>query len=89
MTEQQYQEYQRKKRELDPIKDFLFWCGKRRRKCLGEYDVKIIVNKLIFGMIGHGAISSKNFVMPNELRDRVIEVVGQYVDEKELELQNI
>ena len=89
MTEQQYQEYQRKKRELDPIKDFLFWCGNRHRKCLGEYDSKIIVEKMLFGMIGFGAISSKEFVMPKELRDRVIAVVEQYVDEKELELQSI
>ena len=89
MTEQQYYEYQKKKKELDEIKDFLFWCGKRHRKCLGEYDSKIIVDKLLFGRVGFGAIGSQNFVMPRELRDRVIAVVEQYVDEKELELQNI
>lgn len=89
MTEQQYQEYQRKKRELDPIKDFLFWCGKKYRCSLGDYDCKIIVDKMLFGRVGFGAIASHNFVMPKELKDRVIAVVEQYVDEKELELQNI
>lgn len=89
MTEQQYQAYQKTKRELESIKDFLFWCGNRHRKCLGEYDSKIIVDKMLFGRVGFGAIASHNFVMPQELRDRVIAVVEQYVDEKELELQNI
>ena len=89
MTEQQYFEYQKKKKELQPIKDFLFWCGDKYRQSMGCYDSKIIVDKLLFGRIGFGAIASCSFPMPRELRDRVIKVVEQYVDEKELELQDI
>lgn len=86
MTEQQYKEYERISEEIEPIKKFLFWCGERY-KCnsVGKYDCRLItkVKKILIGRKGYGAIGSTEVELSEELQDRIIEVVEDYVAEKE------
>ena len=92
MTEQQYKDYERISKELKPIKDFLFWCGERY-KCdsVGKYDCRLItkVKDFLIGRKGNRAIESTEVELSDELQDRIIEVVEDYVAEKEKELEQI
>lgn len=92
MTEQQYKDYERISKELKPIKDFLFWCGERyKEKSVSKYECRLITKakEILIGRKGYGGIPSTEVPLPEELQDRIIEVVEDYVAEKEKELEQI
>ena len=92
MTDEQYQKYAKIKEEIEPIKDFLFWCGhKYSSRGYGGYETKLIRKKSIFsiGRVAYGGMTSMDVKIPLELQDRIIDVVEQYVDEKQKELDEI
>ncbi|MGN1138294.1 MAG: hypothetical protein ACI4RM_02515 [Ruminococcus sp.] len=90
MTNEQFNKYQTLKKEIEPIKSFLNWCGKRyRRKGIGQYHMRLIKKKFCIGRKGIGAIESTIVEIPIELQDRIIDVIEEYFDEKQKELDEI
>lgn len=90
MTNEQFEKYQSLKKEIEPIKDFLEWCGKKYRCCgIGQYSMRLIKKKFSIGRKGAGLIDSTIVDIPIELQDRIIDVIEKYVDEKQKELDEI
>lgn len=94
MTEKQFVKYREIQEEIDPIKEFLFWCGNRYHgNGFGKYRFKLATCRKRFvlrrvGLAG-GVVAGDTFKMPRELQERIIEVVEQYFDEKQKELDEI
>ena len=88
MTNEQFEKYQALKKEIEPIKAFLEWCGKRHR-CYGtgKFPMRLIKKKFCIGRKGMGVIDSTVDEIPIELQDRIIDVIEEYVDEKQKELE--
>ena len=92
MTEGQYEEYRKKKEELNQIKEFLYWCGiKYKSDYVSKYKARLIGRKAVIkiGRKGIGAIKGMEVDLPKELQDKIIGVIEDYVDEKETELSEI
>ena len=90
MTNEQFNKYQSLKKEIEPIKSFLEWCGKRYKCCfIGQYPMRLIKKKFSIGQKGIGAIDSTIVEIPIELQDRIIDIIEKYVDEKQKELEKI
>lgn len=92
MTEGQYEEYKNKKEELNPIKEFLYWCGiKYKSDYVAKYKARLIGQKAIIkiGRKGIGAIKGMEVDLPKDLQAKIIGVIEDYVDEKEKELSEI
>lgn len=90
MTEKQYKKYTELKKEIEPLKNFLFWCGKKYRcTSVGHYQTRILKKKFCVGRVGCGCIENTEVKLPDELQDRIIEVIENYVDEKQKELDEI
>ena len=90
MTDEQFEKYQTLKNEIEPIKEFLEWCGKRYR-CYGvhPYPMRLIKKKFSIGAIGNSLLDSTIVKLPIELQDRIIDVIEEYFDEKQKELEKI
>lgn len=87
MTELQYQKYRLLKEEIEPIKNFLSWCGnKYRDKYVSFYGMRLIKKEFKIGRKGYGAIPNTEVTIPYELQERIVEVIEQWVDEKQREL---
>ena len=93
MTKEQFELYKKIENEIEDIKKFLFWCGKRHHV---EYVPKFRFDFLAKGkelflhMNSSLSKSEENtFNIPIELQERIIEVVENYLDEKEEELRKI
>lgn len=93
MTEQQYKEYKEIKEEIEHIKRFLSWCGdKYRMNSIGRHRFSIMTFKDKFSLkrVWHCATENENtFDIPLELQKRIVKVVEDYVEEKEIELSKI
>lgn len=93
MTETQFKKYQKIKKELEPIKEFLFWCGnKYRHKAVSKYRFKIGVHRKGFSLIRidpTSTITENRYEIPYELQQRIVETIEQYFEEKEKELEAI
>ena len=90
MTDKQYEEYKKLKDDIQPLKTFLFWCGKKYHcATLNHYKMRLIKKKFHIGRVGCGAMQNTEVKIPTELQDRIIEVIEQYVDEKQKELDKI
>lgn len=89
MTKEQYNKYEEIKRDLEPIKDFLFYCGnKYHEKGVRCFLSELIIKRQIW--IGTRRImNNREFAVPRDLHNRIIDVIEQYVDEKEKEMQEI
>ncbi len=89
MTKEQYNKYEEIKKDLEPIKDFLFYCGNKYH----EKGVRYILSKLIikrqFRIGTRRNMDNREFAVPRDLHNRIIDVIEQYVDEKEKEMQEI
>lgn len=84
MTDKQYKEYKKAKEELEPVKNFLFWCGER------GYTARLIpCSKCFLIGIRFGFVKDEMYKMPKELRERILITVEDYVKEKERELREI
>lgn len=94
MTEKQYKEYDEKKKRIEPLKQFLSLCGNR-------YHDKDFVSKYPFQIRTVGIRfflerlfylcnnEEKTFKIPDDLQDRIVNVIEEYVDEKMKELEQI
>ena len=90
MTGEQFTKYQSLKKEIEPLISFLKWCGKRYKYCgIGQYPMRLIKKKFSIGRKGIGAIDDTIVELPFELQDRIIDVIEQYIDEKQNELEKI
>jgi hypothetical protein len=94
MTEKQFAKYKKIQEELEPIKEFLFWCGNRyHNNCVGKYHFKIGTYRKHFALkrigLAGGVVADDTFEMPYELQNRIVEVIEQYCDEKQKELDEI
>lgn len=98
MTKEQYEKYKKLNEEVENIKKFLFYCGKR-------YRYNIYIKRFLFNIL-RVKIFGKRFKLnmpnaplwgnedrsldiPEDLQDRIIDVIEDYVDEKEKELEEI
>lgn len=93
MTEQQYKEYKEIKEEIGQIKGFLSWCGDRYRiNSIGRhrFSIKTFKDKFSLKRLWYCATENENtFDIPLELQKRIVKVVEDYVEEKEIELSKI
>lgn len=91
MTNEQYENYKKKKEELESIKGFLFWCGNRYKKTDYSYNFSIRTKCKDFFMNRSLIFSKeeKNYKMPKELQTRIVKVIEDYVDEVEKEMEEI
>ena len=90
MTEKQYEKYRELKQEIQPLKSFLFWCGKKYHcATFNHYKMRLIKNKFHIGRVGCVAIKDMEVKIPLELQDKIIDVIERYVDEKQKELDKI
>lgn len=92
MTEKQYKRYQEIEAEIKDTKKFLAWCGNKYHSYNGKYPFILEKLRRGFALIVQrpwsNDIESKCYI-PNELQRRIIEVVEQYIDEKEQEKNEI
>lgn len=84
MTDEKYQEYKKKTEELKPIKSFLFWCEEH-----GMMGKLISTSRILKLGVKFGWAKDEEIIMPKELKERVLETVKKYVEEKEKELEEI
>ena len=91
MTKEQYNKYKQIETELVPIKDFLFYCGnKYHEKGVFYFLTKLIIKRQFrIGTRKRKSMDNIEFVVPGDLHNRIIDVIEQYVDEKEKEMEEI
>lgn len=92
MTESQYKEYTKIKAEIAPERELLFWCGNRYANKLGFcYHIRAMLRrrKLMLERIGYGAIDSEEYELPRDLQDKLIQVMEDWLSEKEKQLESI
>ena len=92
MTKERYEKYAEIKSEVDKIKDFLSWCGQKHRcSGIGQYPTRVIGRKVFIsvGRAGFGPISNTEIVLPQELQEGIINLIEQYVERREKEMEEI
>ena len=87
----QYKKYDKILEELRPVKWFLNWCGDRYKdKSVSKYRFRIITKAKQFFLYKDIYFArDKEIEIPKDLQKRIVEVIEQWVDEKEQELKNI
>ncbi len=88
MTEKQFERYKEIVEEIKVLKELLGFCGNRHRvNGLCHYVMKIFKKEI---MLGRETIYfDKPINVSDELQERIIDVIEQYVDEKEKELERL
>ena len=92
MTEKQFEEYRKTKKEVDEIKDFLGWCGKKYKfHGTSLFQTRVIGRKasISVGRKGYGAIGNTEILLPKELQESIIDLIEQYVERREKEMEEI
>ena len=92
MTEKQYKRYQEIEEEIKDTKKFLAWCGNKYHSFNGKYPFVLKMLRRGFALITQRPWSAdleSTYCIPQELQQRIIEVMEQYVDEKEQEKNEI
>lgn len=89
MTKEQYDKYEEIKKDLEPIKDFLFYCGNKYHEKGVFYFLTKLIIKRQFRIGTRKSMDNIEFVVPRDLHNRIIDVIEQYVDEKEKEMEEI
>lgn len=96
MTRDDYEKYKKLNDEIENIKTFLFYCGKRYRCKLlfGRYVFDLLPIKFFnkhFRLRNKGVFNDMNDIynIPKDLQERIIDVIEDYVDEKEKELEEL
>lgn len=97
MTKNQYEEYKKLNDEIENLKLFLFYCSKK-------YQYHMFYTYYLFSLIPIKKFSKhfklrikditrrendKTFDISKDLHDRIINVIEEYVDEKEKELEEL
>ena len=87
----QYKKYDKIQEELRPVKWFLNWCGDRYKdKSVSKYRFRIITKAKQFFLYKDIYFArDKEVEIPKDLQKRIVEVIEDWVDEKEQELKNI
>lgn len=89
MTKEQYNKYKQIEAELEPIKDFLFYCGNKYHEKGVRYFLSRLIIKRQFRIGTRKNMDNNEFDVPRDLHDKIIDIIEQYVDEKEKEMQEI
>lgn len=98
MTKEQYEKYKKLNEEVENIKNFLFYCGKRyrhstyvKRFLFNILRVKIFEKRFKLNMPNAPLWWDEDISLdiPEDLQERIIDVIEDYVDEKEKELEEI
>lgn len=94
MTKEQYEKYSAIKAEIAEIKEFLWWCGKKYKGDLlsRQYETKTITRKkqIRVGRKGNcGGIEDTEIILPKELQEGIIDLIEQYVEKREKEMEAI
>ena len=86
-----YKKYDKILEELRPVKWFLNWCGDRYKdKSVSKYRFRIITKAKQFFLYKDIYFArDKEIEIPKDLQKRIVEVIEDWVDEKEQELKNI
>ena len=67
MTEKQYRDYVKLKKEIEPLEDFLFWCGDKYHGALvGNYPIWLIKKRFYIGRKSTGGENMKKSVFVEE-----------------------
>ena len=93
MTKEQYEEYTIINDEVKQLKSFLMWCGNKYKddsvikcKCkIYAKKTKIALMRIWFSK----SFSDNLFEVSDELQNRIIETIENYVNEKEKRLSEI
>ena len=93
MKKEQYEQYTKINEEVEHLKRFLMWCGKRYKdKFVGKYPFQIDAKTKkinLRSMLQFCSIPDNTYEISVELQNRIIETIEKYVDEKEQELKDI
>lgn len=92
MTEKQYKDYEKIRAEIEPLKDFLFWCGNKYHcPSVSNYNCRIItkLKRFLIGRTGYGCIPNEEVELPRVLQLKIIQVIEDYVAEKEKEMEEL
>ena len=89
MTKEQYNKYKQIEAELEPIIDFLFYCGNKYHEKGVRYFLSRLIIKRQFRIGTRKNMDNNEFDVPRDLHDKIIDIIEQYVDEKEKEMQEI
>ena len=93
MTKDQYEKYQKLSEEMEPVKDFLFWCGEKyngRVVAKHPFSIKMIRKRFSLFVNRYWCNEKDNtFDIPLDLQNKIIEIMEQYIDEKEREMKEI
>lgn len=96
LTTEQYEKYKEIQEEIKPVKKFLEWCGTDKYKCknVGKYRFSLRAlfesrSVALYRNTHFGTLSDNTYEIPEELQNRIIAVVENYVEEKEKELERI
>ncbi len=76
MTEKQYRDYVKLKKEIEPLEDFLFWCGDKYHGALvGNYPIRLIKKRFYIGRKGREAMEDDIFEIPETLKYQIIKTI--------------
>ena len=93
MTKEQFELYSKIEYEIKDVRNFCFWCGnKYRNKYINKNRFNIVTKFKNIFLYKKSHVNTKEentFNIPIELQERIIEVVENYLDEKEEELRKI
>ena len=93
MTREQHEKYERLSEKIEPVKNFLFWCGERYHEdAVTKYPFSIKTIGRRFSLMARRhwlTVENNTFELPHDLQQRIVSVIEQYIDEKEKELQEI
>ena len=91
MTETQYKSYSAIRKEIEPIKDFIFYCGdKYHKKGFPTYLFSLVKLAERIAVKFHSPTGgTETCELPKELRTEIIKVIEDYVARKEKELEEI
>lgn len=92
MKKEQFEKYIAIKTEVDKIKGFLVWCGKKYKDPLtSHFPIRVIGRKVLIsvGRKGLGGLNDTEIQLPWELQQDIIEVIEKYVERREREMEEI
>lgn len=89
MTEKQFEEYTEIKKEVDKLKEFLAWCGNKYNPHCNSYRAKIIGKKKTISIAARLLCSNIELQLSTKLQNAIIDVIEQYVEQREKDMEAI
>ena len=92
MTEKQFEQYREIKEELTMLKEFLTWCGEKYSDQVATHCRARLIGRKVsisIGRKGYGFLRDTEILLPKELQKSIVDVIEQYVDRREKELEEI